>query len=144
MIRERLPATPLLAVAALCLAIAGGDPARGGGRAPAALGASIGVARVASLVGVAVPSFVLGPVLVLVFAIGLGWLPDLRQRRARVPRAARGDARARHGRGPRTRLTRAAMLEVLGPDHLRTARAKGAGPMRRRRARAPHRRCRRS
>jgi peptide/nickel transport system permease protein len=127
-IRERLPATMGLAVAALLLAVAWAIPL---GVAAALRPGSLldRTARLASLVGVAVPSFVLGPVLVLVFAIGLGWLP------------VSGNASAAHVVLPATtlalgmgavlvRLTRSAMLDVLAADHLRTARAKGAGPAR--------------
>ena len=127
-IRERLPATLLLAVTALCLAIGGAIPV-GVAAALRPHSAVDRLARFASLVGVAIPSFVLGPVLVLVFAIGLGWLPVSGSGGpAYVVLPAMTLAL---GMGAvLVRLTRAAMLEVLGQDHLRTARAKGAGPMR--------------
>jgi len=75
------------------------------------------------------PSFVLGPLLVLVFAIGLGWLPVSGSGGpAYVVLPA---ATLALGMGAvLVRLTRAAMFEALGADHLRTARAKGAGPLR--------------
>jgi peptide/nickel transport system permease protein len=78
---------------------------------------------------VAVPSFVLGPVLVLLFAIGLGWLPvsgDDGPASVVLPALTLAA-----GMGAvLLRLTRVAVLEALGADHLRTARAKGAGPVR--------------
>jgi peptide/nickel transport system permease protein len=118
----------LLAAAALVLAVGWAVPL--GVCAALRRGSVVDrAARLVSLVGVAVPSFVLGPVLVLVFAIGLGWLP------------VSGNATPAHVLLPAAtlalgigavlvRLTRAAMLDVLGADHLRTARAKGAGPAR--------------
>ena len=124
-IRERLPATVLLAVAALVLAVAWAVPL--GAAAAHRPGSPLDrMARLVSLAGVAVPSFVLGPVLVLVFAIALGWLP------------VSGNAGPAHLVLPATtlalgmggvlvRLTRSAMLDALSADHLRTARAKGAG-----------------
>src|SRR4029079_7055503 len=73
-IRERLPATLLLAVAALVLAVAGAIPLGvAAALRPHSLVDRPGV--LASLAGFAVPSVVRGPVLVLVFSIGLGWLP---------------------------------------------------------------------
>jgi peptide/nickel transport system permease protein len=82
--------------------------------------------RLLALVGAAVPSYVLALVLMLVFAVHLDWLPS-----------------TGYG-GPQNlvlpalslslgvlaqlmRLSRASMLETLGQDYLRTARAKGLG-----------------
>jgi peptide/nickel transport system permease protein len=127
-IRERLPATILLAASALLLAIAAALPL---GTAAAARPGSLldRGARLLSLVGVAVPSFVLGPVLVLVFAVGLGWLPvSGNDRPLNVVLPATTLALGMSG--VLVRLTRAAMLDALAADHLRTARAKGAGPAR--------------
>ncbi|MBW6454329.1 MAG: ABC transporter permease [Trueperaceae bacterium] len=86
----------------------------------------------ASQVGAAIPSFWLGLLLILVFAVGLGWLPsggfpgwDVsvgRSLRALVlPVLALGLGQA----AVMTRMTRAAMLDVLSQDFVRTARAKG-------------------
>jgi oligopeptide transport system permease protein len=79
-----------------------------------------------SMLGISLPNFVLGPILVLVFALSLYWLPP-----------------ARWGGFPSwnlvlpvltlsavymayiARLTRSGMLEVLRSDYIRTARAKG-------------------
>ena len=104
-IGERLPATLLLACVALFLAMAWAIPL---GVAAALRPGSVldRTARLVSLVGVAVPTFVLGPLLVLVFSIALGM------------------------GGVLVRLTRSAMLDALSADHLRTARAKGAGRVR--------------
>ncbi len=82
-----------------------------------------------SLFGICVPTFVLGPLLVLVFAIHLqqcnasGW----NEPRDRVlPALTLGLVYAAYV----ARLTRGGMLEVLGQDFIRTARAKGASELR--------------
>jgi len=89
---------------------------------------------VASLVGASMPSFWLGIVLMVVFALWLGWLPasgmyapygggGLRDLLAHLVLPAVTLAAA--SVTIVARLTRAAMLEVLGQDYIRTARAKG-------------------
>jgi oligopeptide transport system permease protein len=77
-----------------------------------------------ALAGVSVPAFVLGPVLVLVFALTLGWFPAALWTgpESRVlPVLALAVAYIAYI----ARLTRAGMLEVLQQDYIRTARAKG-------------------
>jgi peptide/nickel transport system permease protein len=78
-----------------------------------------------ALFGQSIPNFWLGIMLILVFAVNLGWFPsqgyDLSPRYLLLPAitlAAPGLARL-------TRLTRSGMLEVLSADYIRTARAKG-------------------
>ena len=89
---------------------------------------------VASLFGASMPSFWLGIVLMVVFALRLGWLPasgmyapygggDLRDLLAHLVLPAVTLAAA--SVTIVARLTRAAMLETLGQDYIRTARAKG-------------------
>jgi len=85
-----------------------------------------------SLFGLSVPAFALGPVLILVFSIGLGWLPvsgagtggffsaDGWQYLV-LPAVAMGVSLA----AILTRMVRTAMLEELNQDYIRTARAKG-------------------
>ncbi len=82
-----------------------------------------------AMIGICVPTFVLGPVLVLVFAIHLRWfnasgwyLPLDRV----LPAATLGLVYAAYI----ARLTRGGMLEVLNQDYVRTARAKGASELR--------------
>ncbi len=77
-----------------------------------------------ALGGVSVPNFVLGPILMLVFALGLHWLPVAgwgTWRHAILPAFTLGTFYAAYV----ARLTRAGMLEVIGQDYIRTARAKG-------------------
>lgn len=78
-----------------------------------------------ALLGQSIPNFWLGIMLILLFAVNLGWLPsqgyDLSPKHLILPTitlAAPGLARL-------TRLTRSGMLEVLSSDYIRTARAKG-------------------
>jgi oligopeptide transport system permease protein len=77
-----------------------------------------------ALFGVSVPNFVLGPILMLVFALSLGWLPVAgwgTWRHLILPSVTLGTFYAAYV----ARLTRAGMLEVIGQDFIRTARAKG-------------------
>jgi oligopeptide transport system permease protein len=74
--------------------------------------------------GVSVPAFVVGPLLVLLFALGLGWVPTQgwgRPEQAVLPVFTLALAPA----ALLARYTRAAMLEVTRMDYVRTARAKG-------------------
>jgi peptide/nickel transport system permease protein len=123
-IAERLPATLTLALSALTLALALALPA--GVLAALYPGSTVdrGV-RSVSLAGTILPSIVLGPVLVLVFAIWLRWLPPSGV--GGLPHLVLPTATLALGMvGVLTRLTRASMLTALRADHLRTARAKGA------------------
>lgn len=77
-----------------------------------------------ALGGVSIPNFVLGPILMLVFAVGLGWLPVAgwgTWPHLILPSVTLGAFYAAYI----ARLTRAGMLEVIGQDFIRTARAKG-------------------
>lgn len=123
LVAERLPATLALTVPALLLKIGLGVPAG----VQAALHRNSLTDRVvmaAAVAGFTVPSFVLGLVLVLVFAVHLGWLPSGGQegwRSAILPVLTLGLG----GAGILARFTRSAMLEVLGQPYIRTASAKG-------------------
>lgn len=79
----------------------------------------------AAMIGICMPSFLLGPLLVLVFGIYLEWLPvsgwgDIPGDKI-LPSITLGAAYAAYI----ARLSRAGMLEVLSQDYIRTARAKG-------------------
>ncbi len=78
----------------------------------------------AALVGISIPSFVLGPVLIMIFALGLKWLPPAQYTGFSslvLPGAALGMIYM----GVIARLSRGGMLEILRQDYIRTARAKG-------------------
>jgi len=89
------------------------------------------VISVVSLFGLSFPNLALGPVLILVFSILLGWLPvsgansglsrGIDFRYLILPSITMGAALA----AILTRMVRTAMLEELGQDYIRTARAKG-------------------
>ena len=92
------------------------------------------LSAVASLFGASMPTFWLGIVLMVIFALWLGWLPasgmyaaygggDLRDLLAHLVLPAVTLAAA--SVTIIARLTRATMLETLGQDYIRTARAKG-------------------
>jgi oligopeptide transport system permease protein len=77
-----------------------------------------------TLGGVSVPNFVLGPILMLIFALDLRWLPVAgwgTWRHLILPSVTLGTFYAAYV----ARLTRAGMLEIIGQDFVRTARAKG-------------------
>lgn len=77
-----------------------------------------------SMLGISVPNFVLGPILVLVFSLWLWWLPPARWggiTNLILPVVTLSAIYAAYI----ARLTRAGMLEVLRSDYIRTARAKG-------------------
>jgi oligopeptide transport system permease protein len=82
-----------------------------------------------SMMGICIPNFVLGPLLVLVFSLWLGWLPVSGWRAPEdkiLPSITLGAAYAAYI----ARLTRGGMLEMLSQDFIRTARAKGVGEAR--------------
>ena len=86
--------------------------------------------RVFSLIGYAIPDFYLGALLLIVFALNLGWFPINgggegfvdRMHHIFLPALTLALVKAAFI----GRLTRTSLLEVLGKDYIRTARAKGA------------------
>jgi peptide/nickel transport system permease protein len=123
LVLERIPATLTLTIPALLLKLAIGIP--GGIFAALHRGSLIDRAvMIGAVAGFTVPSFVLGLVLVLIFAVQLGWLPSGGQetwRHAILPIVTLGIG----GAAVLARFTRSAMLEVLGQPYIRTASAKG-------------------
>lgn len=123
LVTERIPATLALTLPALAIKICLGIPAG----IYAALHRNSLADRMVMIIAVAgftVPSFVLGLLLVLVFAVQLGWLPSGGQeswRHGILPVITLGLG----GAAVLARFTRSAMLEVLGQPYIRTASAKG-------------------
>ena len=123
LLAERLPATFKLTLIALLIALCIGLPlgivaALKAGRWPD------GLATTLSLTLSAMPHFWLGPLLMLVFALWLGWLPVSGMESASsivLPALTLGFGLS----AILTRMTRASLLEVLHEDFVRTARAKG-------------------
>lgn len=79
---------------------------------------------VVSLFGLSFPNFALGPILILLFSIRIGWLPVSGSGTLAhlvLPAITMGGALA----AILTRMVRTSMLEELGQDYIRTARAKG-------------------
>jgi len=85
-----------------------------------------------AIFGISLPQFWSGILLVLIFAVGLGWLPSISYvaptdnlgdffRHLLLPAVTLGWSLA----GTTTRLTRSTILEELGKDYVRTARGKG-------------------
>jgi oligopeptide transport system permease protein len=127
LIRQGLPVSATLGLSALVIALLCGIPA-GIGAALWRGRAADGLISGASVLGLALPSFVVGPLLVLIFALTLHWLP----------------AGGWEGGAPRylilpavtlslpvaaalARLTRASLLESLRAPYVRSARARGLG-----------------
>ncbi len=123
LIASNIGATIQLTVAAMVVAIVIGVP----------LGILAAIKRgtlwdavsvIIAMIGVSIPSFWLGLMMIQLFAVTLGWLPITENRSARgliMPAAALGLAEA----AIIVRLTRATMVEILNADYVRTARAKG-------------------
>lgn len=123
LLRERLPATLELAALALLIAVAVAAPL--GIMAALKQGTLWDRGSIAlALFGVSMPSFWLGPVLILLFAVWLGWLPvSGREEPGAIilPALTLGFGMA----AILARMLRVSILEVLGQDYVRTARAKG-------------------
>ncbi len=123
LILERYPATFELAITALIIAVLIAIPL--GVLAGTNRGTWIdNVASVVALIGISLPSFVIGPMLVYLFAVKLGWLaPSGRFDWSDIilPAVTLGAALS----AILTRMVRSSVIEELGEDYVRTARAKG-------------------
>lgn len=120
---QRLPASLLLALVAMAISLV--------------LGIPIGIlsavrvnswydsfGKIFALLGLSLPSFFVGLVLILVFSVSLGWLPSSGAeswRHILLPAFALGWVFA----AAHMRLARSAMLEVLGSEYVKLARIKG-------------------
>jgi peptide/nickel transport system permease protein len=123
MILERYPATIYLALAALVVAVSIAIP----------LGVLAGTnknslidnaASFIALLGISLPGFVIGPGLVYIFAVQLGWFAPTGSENPEdivLPAVTLGAAMS----AILTRMVRSSVIEELGEDYVRTARAKG-------------------
>lgn len=123
MIMERYPTTILLAIASMLVAVGIALP----------LGVLAGTnkntwidnaASFVALLGISLPTFVIGPFLVYIFAVNLGWLPSTGSAYPEdiiMPAVTLGAALS----AILTRMIRSSVIEELGEDYVRTARAKG-------------------
>ncbi len=125
---ERLPATLELAFVALLFALVIALP----------LGIIAAIkqnsawdrgAMTLSLLGVSIPNFLMGPLLILGFSMYLGWFPVSGREGVQsvvLPALTLGTAMA----AILSRMVRATLLEIINEDYIRTARAKGLSPLR--------------
>jgi len=125
---ERLPATATLAAVTLLLTVIMALP----------LGIMAAVRRDSlwdtgamsfSMLGVSIPNFWLGPILILVFSLWLGWFPVSGHSgpgSVVLPALTLSTGLI----AVLSRMVRSSMLEVLGEDYMRTAKAKGMPPQR--------------
>jgi len=125
---ERMPATFELAAAAMIVAIAFAMPL---GIVAAVRRGTVAdhAAMTISLAGVSVPNFWLGPMLAIIFAVELGWLPVSGRgtwAHLVLPAISLGAALA----AILARMTRATMLEELREQYVQAARARGASKSR--------------
>jgi len=122
-IGERLPYTAALASAALGFALALALPL--GLYSALRAGSSLETfTSIGAVIGMSVPSFVLGPLLMMVFAVWLGWLPVAAAGTPAglvLPALTLGLALA----ALLARMVRAAVREVLAEEYIRAARARG-------------------
>lgn len=120
---SRLPATTYLAIVAVVVAIALSIPL--GIFAATHHGSIIdNLSVVLSLIGMSMPGFWLGVLLMLVFSLWLGWLPSGGNETA-VSVILPAITLGLHMMASLTRTTRSSMLDVLNQEYLRFARAKG-------------------
>jgi len=128
LLMERLPATATLAAVTLLLTLLMALP----------LGIMAAVRRDSlwdtaamsfSMLGVSIPNFWLGPILILVFSLWLGWFPVSGHSgpgSVVLPAITLSTGLI----AVLSRMVRSSMLEVLGEDYMRTAKAKGMPPRR--------------
>jgi peptide/nickel transport system permease protein len=128
---SRLPVTLELSIVSLVVSLAIGLPA--GVVAATRRNSPLDLASTGlALVGVSLPSFFLGILLILVFALGLRWVPPsgytpfaqdplMNLKQMGMPALALGAALA----GIVARLMRSSLLDVLSAEYMRAARAKG-------------------
>jgi peptide/nickel transport system permease protein len=123
LLKERYPATLQLALAAMFVAVLISLPL--GVLAGSRKGTLVdNASSVLALVGISLPAFVIGPLVVYVFAVKLGWFNPSGRAEWKdmiLPAFTLGAALAAF----LTRMVRSSVIEELGEDYVRTARAKG-------------------
>ncbi|MCC6824836.1 MAG: ABC transporter permease [Acidobacteria bacterium] len=123
MIVERYPLTIILAIAAMLVAVGLALPL--GVLAGAHKNSIIdNLASFIALLGISLPTFVIGPFLVYIFSVKLGWFAATGSAYAEdivLPAVTLGAALS----AILTRMIRSSVIEELGEDYVRTARAKG-------------------
>ncbi len=122
-IMNRFPTTLKLAALSIIIAVAIGIPT---GIISATKQYSLfdNISMVLALIGVSMPNFWQGLLLILFFSVGLGWLPSSgfsSFKHMILPAVTIGTSTV----AVITRMTRSSMLEVVRQDYIRTARAKG-------------------
>lgn len=120
---ERIPATAMLSIASMVVAIVIALPL---GMLAAVYKNSIWdrLAMMTAMFGVSIPNFVMGPLLIIIFALWLGWFPVSGHQGMLslvLPALTLGTALA----AILSRMIRASMLQVLEEDYIRAARARG-------------------
>ena len=123
---ERIPATSILAGTSILIALIIALPL--GVLAAVRKGSFWDTGAMAfSILGVAIPNFWMGPLLILVFSLWLGWLPvsgDDQILSLVLPALTLGTALA----AILSRMIRSSLLEVLNEDYIRAANARGLSP----------------
>lgn len=127
-VMERFPNTAILAVAGILVALLIGIPT-GIISAKKQYSAIDNCSMVLALIGVAMPNFWFGLLMVIIFALNLGWLPSQGMGEGGIellkslvlPALTLGTGSA----AMITRMTRSSMLEVIRQDYISTARSKG-------------------
>jgi len=125
---ERLPATATLSIASIIIAIVIALPL---GVLAAVYKDSIWdrLSMMSAMLGVSIPNFVMGPLLILIFALWLGWFPVSGKEGFAslvLPAVTLGTALA----AILSRMVRASMLDVIEEDYIRAARARGVSEVR--------------
>jgi peptide/nickel transport system permease protein len=128
LLMERLPATALLSIISMLVAIVIALPL---GVLAAVYKDSIcdRLAMMTAMLGVSIPNFVMGPILIIIFALWLGWFPVSGNEGVYslvLPALTLGTALA----AILSRMVRASVLEVLQEDYIRAARARGLSEVR--------------
>jgi peptide/nickel transport system permease protein len=125
---ERLPATAVLSLVSMLIAIVIALPL---GILAAVYKDSVWdrLSMITAMLGVSIPNFVMGPILILIFALWLGWFPVSGKEGFSslvLPAFTLGTALA----AILSRMVRASMLEVIQEDYIRAARARGLSEIR--------------